>query len=162
MKPPVSVIDADLNRADHARDVRALTAAYALDAMGNGGPLPDEVLDRLVPALRAHPTTVVLLAYDGAEPVGLATCFVGLSTFAARPLLNIHDLAVVPERRGQGVGHALLAAVEQKARALGCIKVTLEVGVDNHGARRLYEAMGYHHALAGREAGAALDFSKAL
>ena len=57
------------------------------------------------------------MAYDGARPVGIATCFHGLSTFVARRLLNLHDLAVIPEYRGKGVGRRLLAAVEDKARA---------------------------------------------
>ena len=43
------VIEADLDRVEHQRDVRALTAAYALDPMGNGGALPADVLDRLIP-----------------------------------------------------------------------------------------------------------------
>ena len=37
---------------------------------------------------------------------------------------------------------SLLAAVEEKARALGCTKVTLEV-LEANPARKLYEAMGY-------------------
>jgi ribosomal protein S18 acetylase RimI-like enzyme len=68
---------------------------------------------------------------------------VGYSTFRARPLLNLHDLAVQPEARERGVGGALLAAVESHARALGCCKVTLEVREDNASARRLYERVGF-------------------
>ena len=70
MSPELRVIEANLERPDHARAVVALTAAYAEDVMGNGGALPPDVLDRLVPALREHPTTIILLAYLGAEPVG--------------------------------------------------------------------------------------------
>ena len=50
-----------------------------------------------------------------------------LSTFHAAPLLNIHDLAVVPGVRGQGVGRALLTAVERFATAQRHCKLTLEV-----------------------------------
>ena len=46
--------------------------------------------------------------------------FVGFSTFAASPLINIHDLHVEPEWRRQGVARLLLEAVEARARALGC------------------------------------------
>jgi GNAT superfamily N-acetyltransferase len=115
--PELRVVEADLGQAEHQRDVVAMTAAYALDKMGSGEPLSSDVLERLVPALRAHPTTLIFLAYRGAEAVGIATCFLGLSTFTARPLLNVHDLAVVPEHRGRGVGRALLAAAEAGARA---------------------------------------------
>jgi len=70
----IDVVEADLSVTNHQRDVAALTDAYARDPMGNGAPLAPEVLDRLIPALRAHPTTLVFLAYDGAEAVGIATC----------------------------------------------------------------------------------------
>jgi ribosomal protein S18 acetylase RimI-like enzyme len=158
----VRTIAADLERPDHARAVVALTAAYAEDVMGNGGALQPDVLDRLVPALREHPTTIVLLAYLGAEPVGIATCFLGFSTFAARPLINVHDLAVLPEYRGQGVGRALLALIELQARKRGCVKLTLEVQENNHRARRVYERAGFSHALYGDTTGGSLFYAKAL
>ena len=136
--PLLAIVEADLGRAEHQRAVVALTDAYARDPMGNGAPLPQEALDRLIPGLRAHPTTLVFIAYDGGQAVGIATCFLGFSTFHARPLVNVHDLAVLPARRGQGIGRRLLEAVERKARALGCCKVTLEVRDDNATAQALY------------------------
>jgi ribosomal protein S18 acetylase RimI-like enzyme len=69
--------------------------------------------------------------------------FVGYSTFQARPLLNIHDLAVLPGRRGRGTGRALLAAAEAQALAEGCCKLTLEVQDDNTPARQLYDRFGF-------------------
>jgi GNAT superfamily N-acetyltransferase len=158
----VSVVEADLADPAHQRDVVAMTAAYAEDAMGNGGPLPPDVLERLVPALRAHPTTVVLLAYVDGRAAGIATCFLGFSTFAARPLLNVHDLSVVREHRGRGVGRALLEAAERSARARGCVKLTLEVQDGNARARRVYEAAGFAQAHAGASAGGALFYAKPL
>ena len=46
-----------MDLAREASDVLALTAAYALDPMGNGGPLPPEVLNRLIVGLRNHSNT---------------------------------------------------------------------------------------------------------
>lgn len=143
MEQPVEIVEADLDRLDHQRDVLALTDAYARDPMGNGAPLPRETLDRLIDGLRKHPTTVILLAFVGGEAVGIATCFRGYSTFAAAPLLNVHDLAVLPGHRGLHVGAKLLEAVEQKARALGCSKLSLEVGDANARAKHLYEKAGF-------------------
>jgi len=158
----VTIVEADLADPAHARDVVAMTAAYAEDAMGNAGALPPDVLRRLVPALREHPTTVVLLAYVAGRAVGIATCFLGFTTFAARPLLNIHDFAVLPEQRGRGVGRALLAAAEAAARRRGCVKLTLEVQERNTCARRVYEAAGFAQAHAGHEAGGALFYARRL
>jgi ribosomal protein S18 acetylase RimI-like enzyme len=165
MKPvdgDLTIVEADLADPAHARDVVAMTAAYAEDAMGNGGSLPAEVLERLVPALREHPTTVVLLAYLSGRAVGIATCFLGFTTFAARPLLNIHDLAVLPEHRRRGVGRALLAGAERSARRRGCVKLTLEVQERNVRARKVYEAAGFSQAHYEAPAGGALFYTRTL
>ncbi|MGH2726059.1 MAG: GNAT family N-acetyltransferase [Actinomycetota bacterium] len=161
MEHPVEVVAADLERSDHQNAVLALTDAYATDPMGNGAPLAADKRDRLIDGLRAHPTTVILLAYVDGEAAGIATCFLGFSTFAARPLLNIHDLAVAPEHRGRGVGQQLLAGVERKARELGCSKITLEVGDRNETARGLYDRAGFVQP-SGHEAGALIFYTKDL
>jgi GNAT superfamily N-acetyltransferase len=158
----IDVVEADLSRPDHARDVVAMTQVYAMDPMGNGGPLPQDVADRLVRGLKEHPTTVVLLAYQGGRAVGIATCFRGFSTFQARPLLNIHDLAVAPGHRARGVGARLLAAAEQKARALGCCRLTLEVQENNARARHVYARAGYAQMAYEPGAGGSLFYAKAL
>jgi GNAT superfamily N-acetyltransferase len=162
MTPPVTIVEADLERGDHQRDVVAMTQAYALDAMGNGRPLPKEVVERLVPALREHPTTIILLAFSEGRAVGIATCFLGLSTFTARPIINIHDLAVIPECRGRGIARLLLEAVERNARNRGCSKVTLEVQDGNAKAKRVYEAAGFSGAMYGQTTGGALFYTKVL
>lgn len=155
------IIEANLGDPAHQRAVVALTDAYASDPMGSGAPLPAEVRGRLISGLRQHPTTRIFLAYVQGEAVGLATCFLGFSTFAARPLLNIHDLVVLPGHRGRGVGQSLLAAIERKAIALGCCKLTLEVTEQNHAARRVYERAGFHQAVYG-EGGGLLAYAKPL
>lgn len=139
----VQVRAADLADAGDAEAVVALLDAYARDPRGGGTPLPDTVRARLVPGLRAHPTSCAWLAFDGARAVGVCVGFVGYSTFQARPLLNIHDLAVLSGSRGSGVGGALLAAAEAHARTLGCCKLTLEVQEDNTPARSLYARCGF-------------------
>ena len=153
---------ADLAAPHDAAAVVTLLDAYARDPFGDGKPLADEVRERLVPALREHPTTRVFLALVEDQPVGIATSFVGFSTFAAKPLINVHDLAVLPEARGKGVGRALLDAVEQHARATGCCRVTLEVLDTNARARGLYEAVGFRHEMDTGADGRALFYAKRL
>ena len=159
---PVEIVEADLNRTDHQHAVVELIDAYAVDPMGNGKPLSAEVRRALIPGLQQHPTTVIFLAYQGGKAIGIAVCFLGFSTFAARPLINIHDLAVLPEYRGQGIGRRLLEEVERKARDLGCCKLTLEVQENNHRARRAYEAVGFAQAVYEEAAGGSLFLSKPL
>ena len=58
--------------------------------------------------------------------------------------LRMFALDVGPAFRRQGVGTALIEAVEEMARLAGLGNVNLEVTVDNPGALRLYERLGYH------------------
>jgi ribosomal protein S18 acetylase RimI-like enzyme len=134
---------ARLDTPADADAVVALLDAYASDPMGGGAPLPEGAKARLVDALRAVPHHLVLLAFDGGRAVGIAVCFQGFSTFRARPLLNVHDLAVLASHRGRGVGRALLSAVEAEARSRGCCKLTLEVREDNPVAAGLYQGLGF-------------------
>jgi ribosomal protein S18 acetylase RimI-like enzyme len=91
----------------------------------------------------------------GPEPVGVAVCITGFSTFRARALTNVHDLAVVPGWRGRGIGRRLLAAVEDLARERGHCKITLEVREDNPAAMALYRRLGFG---AGVSAGVAVQY----
>lgn len=140
---PVTVRRADLADAADAAAVTKLIDAYARDPHGSGAPLPEDVREQLVPGLAAHPMSRVWLAFDGGEPAGVCVAFVGFSTFRARPVLNIHDLAVLGAHRGRGIGRALLAAVEGYARDQGCSNLTLEVLEDNTPARALYASFGF-------------------
>ena len=136
--------------------------AYARDPMGGGEPLPEEVRDALLPSLAGFPGAFAFLARVEGAPVGITICFMGFSTFAARPLVNIHDLAVLPAFRGRGIGRALLARVETEARMRGACKITLEVLSGNHSAKRLYESLGCSDYTLDPEAGNALFWQKRL
>lgn len=159
---PIEIVEADLDRADHQQAIVELIDAYARDPLGNGSPLPANVRNALIPGLRQHPTTLIFLAYQESLAVGIAVCFRGFSTFAARPLVNIHDLAVLPGHRGQKIGRRLLAEVERKAREWGCCKLTLEVLENNALARRLYATQGFAQTVQQPAAGGALFLSKPL
>ncbi len=155
-------MEADLDRPEHQHAVLELTDAYARDPMGNGKPLSEKVRRDLIPGLQQHSTTVIFLAYQGNNAIGIANCFIGFSTFAARPLINISDLAVLPDYREQHTGRLLLEAVERKAREIGCCKLTIEVQENNHRARHVYDTVGFSQTLYVAEAGGALFLSKPL
>jgi ribosomal protein S18 acetylase RimI-like enzyme len=138
----MQVLIADLEQPAHADAVVALLDMYCQDFFGNNAPLKNEVRHRVIGGLREAGGTC-FLARDGEAFVGLAICLPSYSSFRARPILNIHDIAVVPEHRGQGIGHALLAAIEKEACRRGCAKITLEVRSDNALARDLYRRCGF-------------------
>ena len=145
-----------------ADDLVMLLDAYARDPMGGGEALAEDVCAAVVPGLAATPGAFSLIARLDGKPVGLANCFTGFSTFAAYPLVNVHDLAVLPGYRGRGVGRALLRAVEREARRRGASKVTLEVLSGNERAKSLYLALGYGDYQLDPEAGHALLWQKML
>jgi GNAT superfamily N-acetyltransferase len=161
--PPALTIDlADYADPRDAADVVALLDAYARDPMGRGEPLADDVKARLTGDLAANPHAFSLLARIDDKAVGLANCFMGYSTFAAAPLVNIHDFAVLPGHRGTGIGKALMAAIEAEALKRGACKVTLEVLSGNHPAKALYAAQGYGDYQLDPASGHALFWQKRL
>ncbi len=158
----MEIVDADLENPTHANAIVAILDSYAREPVGGGQPLSPAVRTRLIPELRALRHVELLLALESGHPVGVAVCFLGFSTFSAQPLLNLHDLAVLPAYRGRGIGRALLGAVDERARQRGCCKVTLEVREDNHPARALYKRSGYGDFAPGSESTPTLFLEKRL
>lgn len=154
MTQPSSPSSFRICRADYANPVHAqalvsVLDAYARDPMGGGEPLSDFAKANLVSSLAARPQAFSVLAFaeqrgDGdAMPVGLVNCIEGFSTFACQPLVNVHDVAVRLEYRGQRIAEQMLALVEDIARERGACKLTLEVLQGNTGAIRLYQRVGF-------------------
>jgi len=139
----VRVCRADYTDPVHARAVVQLLDSYAQDPAGGGKPLSDYAKAHLVKELAARPQAFSVLAFDGDKAVGLVNCIEGFSTFACRPLVNIHDVVVLPGHRGQRIGEKMLALVDQIARERGACKLTLEVLQGNLGAVKLYERVGF-------------------
>ena len=162
LAPNLTVALADYNDPRDARSVVELLDGYARDPMGGGAPLSDDVRGRLVPALAAQPGAFSILAYVEDEPAGLANCFTGFSTFAAQPLVNIHDVYVDPCFRGSGIARALFTRIEAVARDRGACKVTLEVLSGNDRAKALYASLGYGDYALDPEQGTALFWQKRL
>lgn len=73
---------------------------------------------------------------DGAC-VGAAGWRVVANTFAVRKLY-VDDLVTASTARSGGVGHALLAHLEEHARAAGCTALTLDSGTQRADAHRFY------------------------
>jgi ribosomal protein S18 acetylase RimI-like enzyme len=130
--------------------------------MGGGEPLADEVKARLCDDLAQVPGAISWLAWLDQHPVGLLNAMPGYSTFKARPLMNVHDIAVDPDQRGQGIGQALLNALEAHAQQLGCCKLTLEVLSGNSVAKRSYARFGFEHYALSEATGQALFMQKWL
>ena len=139
----IEIRQVDYANAQQAADLVMLLNAYAQDPMGGGKPLDEAVLERLPTELGNLPNAFSLIAYVDEKPAGLINCYFGFSTFAARKLVNIHDVTVLPDFRGMGLSQMMLARVEQIARENNCSKLTLEVLTGNRVAMNAYKKMGY-------------------
>lgn len=158
--PTITVTD--FSRAEHCTAFIDLLDHYARDPMGGGGGLGDEARQHLTERLAARGDCVSLLAFVDGQAVGLLNAFEGFSTFAARPLLNIHDIVVHAGWRGRGLSRALLAAAEDLARQRNCCKLTLEVLSGNAVARKAYAACGFAGYELDPRAGQAIFLEKKL
>jgi ribosomal protein S18 acetylase RimI-like enzyme len=127
----------------HAAALVELLDAYARDPAGGGEPLSGFARAHLVAALAQRPFIFSVLALDDGAPVGLVNAIEGFSTFACRPLVNVHDVVVLASHRGRGIAARLFAEVEAIARERGACKLTLEVLSGNRIARGLYEKLGF-------------------
>jgi ribosomal protein S18 acetylase RimI-like enzyme len=142
----IRICQADYANARHALALVGLLDAYARDPMGGGQGLSEFAKANVVSALSRLPQAFSLLAFAGDDentPVGLVNCMRGFSTFACKPLVNVHDLTVAANYRGRRIGERLLQQVEAIARDDGACKITLEVLSGNASAMRLYAHSGF-------------------
>lgn len=132
-----------LDENKDAADLITLLTEYALDPMGGGEALPKPVQLNLVNALKQRSDYHGWIAYWHDKPAGLLNAFEGFSTFYAKPLLNIHDLAVIKQHRGKGIAQALMIQAEEFAIKNHYCKLTLEVLTGNGLAKRIYHKLGF-------------------
>ena len=153
---------ADYSDPAHAAAIVSLLNAYAQDPAGGGQPLSAFAKANLVKELARRPQAFSILAFDGDTPVGLVNCFEGFSTFACKPLVNVHDVVVLASHRGQRIGEQMLALAEHIALQRGACKLTLEVLSGNRNAFRLYERIGFKSYQLDPEMGSAQFLQKWL
>jgi GNAT superfamily N-acetyltransferase len=158
----IEIIEADLSMPAHGEAMVQLMDEYALDPMGGGKGLSDYVKANLSAELAKRKAAHVILAFADAEPAGLVVCLEGFSTFACKPLLNIHDVIVALPHRGKGLSKLLLQKAEEIAIDLGCCKLTLEVLEGNHVAQSAYKACGFSGYELNPQIGKALFWEKKL
>jgi len=141
-------------RADAAvADAPQVRRATAADAASVGRLLDDfnreydwpspgpEALAERVAELLAGPGFAVLLIGD--EPLGLSVLRFRPSLWSRAQECYLAELYVVPGRRGEGLGRALLAASLELARSEGADHVDLGTSEDDEAARGLYESFGF-------------------
>ena len=158
----VTIVKANLSEPSHADALIYLLDLYARDPMGGGKALDAYVKNNLAANLHARNDAHVFLAFFTSTPVGLLICIEGFSTFACQPLLNIHDVVVTSNYRGQGIAAKLLEHAEQLAKDTKCCKLTIEVLEGNRVAQSVYAKCGFGGYALDPKMGKALFWEKKL
>ncbi|MDF1505419.1 GNAT family N-acetyltransferase [Roseisolibacter sp. H3M3-2] len=89
-----------------------------------------------------HPAAEVVIAEWEGAPAGFALFFHNYSTFLARRGIFLEDLFVLPERRGHGIGKALLVHLARLAVERGCGRLEWNVLDWNAPAIGFYRSLG--------------------
>ncbi|MCJ8320569.1 MAG: GNAT family N-acetyltransferase [Colwellia sp.] len=158
----LELIRADYHNEQHSTDLLMLLNSYAVDPMGGGEELSDYVKSNLIKSMASRQDVFTVLCYVDDVPAGLINCIEGFSTFSAKPLMNIHDVTVLPKYRGLGLSEKMFIEVEKLAKEKDCCKLTLEVLEGNKVAKNAYEKYGYSGYELDPEMGKAIFWQKKL
>jgi len=137
--------------SERSRD--AVRRATAADAAGIGRllhdfnteyddltPGPERLSDRMKTLLDGGDTVVLL---GGPGPDGLAVMRFRPAIWAEALECYLAELYVVPDRRGHGLGRALMNAAIELAREAGAAWMDLGTSEADVAARALYESLGF-------------------
>lgn len=123
------------------RDIRLRALADSPDAFGStyaeASARPERWWREWAANSAESDTQAMVLAWDGAEAVGIAGVFADVGVW------HVISMWVEPRVRGQGVGRSLLDAVVVWARVRGGDTIRLSVTDGNDAARALYERYGF-------------------
>ncbi|RBY81158.1 GNAT family N-acetyltransferase [Blastococcus sp. TF02-09] len=144
---PLPGIDGASVRRAGAADLPALVALLADDPLGAAREAPGEDLApyaRAFAAVDADPAHLLVVVADGEDVVGtLQLSFLpGLSRRGALRA-QVEGVRVRADRRGDGVGEALLRWAVAAAARRGCALVQLTSDSTRADAHRFYERMGF-------------------
>ncbi|WP_431300771.1 GNAT family N-acetyltransferase [Tabrizicola sp. BL-A-41-H6] len=133
-------------RDAHWTDVPAIVALLTDDPLGQGREMAK--MDRYLDAfddIAANPMHQLIVGDVDGRVMACCqlTILAGLSRGGARRAL-VEAVRVSADLRSQGVGAAMMAECEARARAAGCTMIQLTTDRSRQDAHRFYERLGYH------------------
>ena len=103
-------------------------------------PSAEVIAERAAPLIESGEIVVL---FAGAGPDGFAQLRFRPSLHTGALDAYLEELYVVPQRRGHGLGRALLEAAMDHARERGAAHIDLTTSEDDVAARALYESAGF-------------------
>jgi GNAT superfamily N-acetyltransferase len=94
--------------------------------------------------IRSWPAFRLLVALADGEVAGTYSLAI-MEKLGKRgtPAGVVEDVAVAPNRQGQGIGRAMMAHALEECRKAGCYKLALSSNVKREGAHQFYESLGF-------------------
>lgn len=123
--------------ADAGEVLTLQRAAFVQEALIYGSPDMPPLTQTLEELQAELAENLGLVAVDGARMVG------ALRARVDGDLLLVGRIAIAPDRAGEGIGSALLEAVERRGAAAGASEAELFTGSLSEANQRLYERVGY-------------------
>jgi ribosomal protein S18 acetylase RimI-like enzyme len=106
-------------------------------------PAPAVIAERIAELMDGGDETIVLLTDGAGGPDGLAVLRLRPNLWSAALECYLAELYVIPARRREGRGLALMEAAMAAARTAGADRIDLGTGEDDTAARALYERLGF-------------------
>ena len=135
-----------------------LLHAFNLE-FGEWTPDAEVIAERAAPLIESGEVTVL---FAGEGPEGFAQLRFRPSLYTGALDAYLEELYVLPERRGRGLGRALLEAALEHARERGAARIDLNTSVDDVAARALYESAGFTNREGGPEGPVMLYYEREL
>jgi GNAT superfamily N-acetyltransferase len=126
---------------------------------GEATPAADVIAERAAPLIESGEVTVL---FGGEGPDGFAELRFRPSLYTGALDAYLEELYVVPERRGHGLGRALLEAAMDHARERGAAHIDLGTSEDDVAARALYESAGFTNREGGSDGPRMLYYERDL
>jgi diamine N-acetyltransferase len=119
--------------------LRLMQAYYAFDGIEFSATRARATLEQMVAGNfgQAH------LVRHNHQDVGYTILLYGYSLEYGGRVLELDELYLIPEARGLGLGSQILAFVEQQAKAISAVVITLETELENKNAKQFYQKHGY-------------------
>jgi len=85
----------------------------------------------------------VWMAHDDQGVAGICVICYAISTSLGTVVAKLDDVSVRDDRRGQGVGTAMIEQLKEELRAQAVMRIDVAVHMDNPEAKRFYEKLGF-------------------
>lgn len=115
---------------------------------GDPAPPPAVLAERIGSLVESGETTVLVA---GEPPLGLSVLRFRPAIFTTGLECYLAELYVVPERRGEGLGRALMDESLRLAVERGADSMEICVDEPDTAARRLYESLGFTNRIGGAD-----------